>query len=48
MPPRIDVSIAGIFRRGRGKEILCRLTYQVTRFREGMFRWFLIGIEELE
>ncbi len=48
MPPRIDVSIARVFRRGRGKEVLCRLTYEVTLLREGMLRWFLIGIEELE
>ncbi len=48
MPPRIDVSVAKVFRPGRKMGVLCRLTYEVTRLREGMFRWFLVGIEELE
>jgi len=48
MGPRIDVSVARVFRRGPNKEVLCRLTYEVTPLREGVFRWFLIGIEELE
>ena len=48
MRPRIDTSLARVFRRGRDKEVLCRLTYEVTLLREGMFRWFLVGIEELE
>ncbi len=45
---RIEVSEGRVFRRARQKEILCRLTYEVTPFREGLFRWFLLGIEELE
>lgn len=45
---RIETSEARIFRRTRGKEILCRLTYEVTLFRDELFRWFLMGIEELE
>jgi hypothetical protein len=45
---RIDTSEVVVFRNARQKEILCRLTYEVTAFREGSFRWFLLGIEELE
>jgi hypothetical protein len=48
MSPRIEIGEARVFRRGRGQEILCRLTYEVTFFREGWFRWFLVGIEELK
>jgi len=46
--PRIEISESKVFRRARGREVLCRLTYEVTPWREGLFRWFLIGIEELE
>lgn len=45
---RIETSEARIFRHARQAETLCRLTYEVTPFREGLFRWFLQGIEELE
>jgi hypothetical protein len=45
---RIEISEGRVFRRTRNREILCRLTYEVTPFREGLFRWFLLGIEELE
>jgi len=45
---RIETSEARVFRHSRRREILCRLTYEVTPFREGLFRWFLLGIEELE
>jgi hypothetical protein len=45
---RIETSEDRVYRRARGREILCRLTYEVTPFRDGLFRWFLIGIEELE
>jgi len=48
MSRRIEISEGKVFRRGRHREILCRLTYEVTPFREGLFRWFLLGIEELE
>ena len=48
MNPRIETSEGRVYRRARGREILCRLTYEVTPFREGLFRWFLIGIQELE
>ena len=45
---RIETSEGKVYRRFRGREIFCRLTYEVTPFRDGLFRWFLIGIEELE
>jgi len=45
---RLETSESRVYRRTRGREILCRLTYEVTPFRDGLFRWFLIGIEELE
>jgi len=48
MNPRIEISEARVFRRNRNKGILCRLTYEVTPFRENLFRWSLISIEELE
>ena len=45
---RIETSEGKVYRRARGREILCRLAYEVTPFRDGLFRWFLIGIEEPE
>jgi hypothetical protein len=48
MNRRIETSEGKVYRRNRGKDILCRLTYEVTPFRDGLFRWFLVGIEELE
>lgn len=48
MSRRIETSESRIFRNARQREILCRLTYEVTPFRESGFRWFLLGIEELE
>ncbi|HUX09112.1 MAG TPA: hypothetical protein VMW51_00640 [Terriglobia bacterium] len=32
----------------RHREVRCRLWYEVTRLREGLLRYFLIRIEELE
>jgi hypothetical protein len=32
----------------RQREVRCRLWFQVTLFREGLYRYFLIGTEELE
>ena len=46
--PRIETSESRVFRHARNREILCRLTYEVTPLRPGLFRWFLMGIEELE
>jgi len=48
MNRRIETSEGKVYRRARGRDILCRLTYEVTPFRDGLFRWFLVGIEELE
>ncbi len=48
MRPRIAFSVARIVRPGRDHEVLCLLTYEVTLLREDMFRWFLMGVEELE
>ena len=48
MNRRIETSEGKVYWRNRGKDILCRLSYEVTPFREGLFRWFLVGIEELE
>ena len=48
MDRRIETSEARIFRNARQGEILCRLTYEVTPFGGSGFRWFLLGIEELE
>jgi len=48
MDPKVDSYEAKIFRIGRQKEILCRLTYEITPFRDGLLCWFLRGIEELE
>jgi hypothetical protein len=48
MSPRTEISEAKIYRSGRSRDVLCRLTYEVTPLREGMFRWFLVSIEELE
>jgi len=48
MSPRIYVCEARVFRNTRGKEVLCRLKYEVTPFNDGLFRWFLIDIQELE
>ena len=48
MNSRIETSEGRVYRRARGREILCRLTYEVTPFREGLLRWFLVRIEELE
>ena len=48
MNRRVETSEGKVYRRNRGKDILFRLTYEVTAFRDGLFRWFLMGIEELE
>jgi len=32
----------------RQREIRCRLWYEVTELRDGLFRYFLIKVEELE
>ena len=48
MNPRTEVVVVRVYRRERNRDVLCRLTYQVTPFRDGLFRWFLVAVEELE
>ena len=48
MDPRTVIVETRVYRQGRNRDILCRLTYQVTPYLEGLFRWFLVAIEELE
>lgn len=48
MLPRTETCETKIYRRERDKDVLCRLTYEVTPFRDGLMRWFLVGIKELE
>ena len=48
MNPRTETSEDRVYRPARNREILCRLTYEVTPFRDGLSRWFLLRIEELE
>jgi hypothetical protein len=48
MKPRIECAVSRFFRARRKTEILCRLTYEITQLENGMCRWFLIAIEELE
>ena len=47
MNRRIEMSEARIYRPARGREVLCRLTYEVTPCRDGLSRCFLLRIEEL-
>lgn len=48
MNRRIETSEGMVFRPARGGDILCRLTYELSPFRDGLSRWFLLSIEELE
>jgi len=48
MNRKIETSEGRVYRPARGRDILCRLTYEVTPFRDGLSRSFLLGIEELE
>jgi hypothetical protein len=48
MNPRIETGEDRVYRPARNREILCRLTYEITPFRDGLSRWFLLRIEELE
>ncbi|HEX5411958.1 MAG TPA: hypothetical protein VFZ27_08860 [Terriglobia bacterium] len=48
MNPKTEIVEARVYRRERNRDVLCRLTYQATPYREGLFRWFLVSIEELE
>ena len=48
MRPRTEIFETKVYRCEKKKEVLCRLTYEVTPFRDDLMRWFLLGIEELE
>lgn len=48
MDPKIDSYEAKIFRIGRQKEILYRLSDEISPFRDGLRCLFLRGIEDLE
>jgi len=48
MNRRVETDEARVFRHARHGEILCRMTYEVTLIREGLFRCFLLAVEELE
>lgn len=48
MCPRTEIEEIRVYRRERHKDVLCRLIYEVTPLRDGLLRWFLVGIEELE
>ena len=37
-----------VYRISRQRDVLCRLWFQVTPYREGLYRYFLIRTEELE
>jgi hypothetical protein len=47
MNREIETSEGKVYRPAR-VETSCRLSYEVTAFRDGLSRWFLLGIEELE
>jgi len=48
MHPRTEIVETRVYRREKNRDVLCRLTYEVTPFRDGLFRWYLACIEELE
>ena len=48
MCPRTEVIEMKVYRLEKKRDVRCRLTYEVTPFRDGLMRWFLVGIEELE
>ena len=37
-----------VYRIDRQREVRCRLWFQVTPYREGLYRYFLLRTEELE
>ena len=48
LPKQIVDEERTIYRAGRKCEIRRRLWYEVTPLREGMMKYFLLGIQELE
>ena len=47
MPQKVS-EVRTVYLPSRHKEVRCRLWYEVTPLREGLFKYFLLGIEELE
>jgi hypothetical protein len=47
MPNKIS-EVRRVYLPSRHKEVQCRLWYEVTPLREGLYKYFLLGIEELE
>jgi hypothetical protein len=47
MPEKISEERT-VYLPSRRREVRCRLWYEVTPVREGLFKYFLVGIEELE
>ena len=46
--PRTVIEERTVYMPSRYRQVRCRLWYEVTPFRDGMFRYFLVGIQELE
>ena len=47
MPNKIS-EVRTVYLPSRRKEVRCRLWYEVSLMREGLYKYFLLGIEELE
>jgi hypothetical protein len=47
MPNRVSEDRT-VYRPARGKEVRCRLWYEVSPLRDGLYKYFLVSIEELE
>ena len=47
MPNKIS-EVRTVYLPSRGKEVCCRLWYEISPLREGLYKYFLLGIEELE
>ena len=46
--PRKVFDERSVYLPARGREVRCRLWYEVTPYRNGLLKYFLVGIEELE
>jgi len=46
--PRCEFQEGIFYIPGLGRNVKCRLKYEVTHFRDNLFRWFLVHIEILE
>jgi hypothetical protein len=47
MPSKIS-EVRTVYLPSRRREVRCRLWYEVSLMREGLYKYFLLGIEELE